>query len=169
MRIFEGGQYYKNLSKWNHFEDVLHYMADEDLEEAYRLARGDSNSQMPRDLTLYIIYESSGCVLHDDPLDYMEYVPEYFLYECDDKNLYFYISQKEIKSHAFCYCSIKGLCISKNVEKIGESALRLNSGEIRYEGTKQEFIDKFFGKSCCFLGTNGQILKCSDGDLEIKG
>ena len=75
---------------------------------------------------------------------------------------------KEIKKGAFSYCRIKALIISKNIEVIGESALCLGSGEIRYEGTKQEFIDKFLGKSNCFLRTRGQRLICADGEIEIK-
>ena len=117
---------------------------------------------MPRDLKLYIINE-----LQDDPLYYMSYVPENYLYECDDTHLAVSVYKKEIKDYAFCYCSIDALYISKDVEKIGDRALCLNKGQIVYQGTKQEFIDKFLGKSSCFSGTNGQAIQCADGGIVI--
>jgi hypothetical protein len=34
-------------------------------------------------------------------------------------------------------------------------------------GNKQEFIDKFLGKSKCFMGTQEQVIICSDGKINI--
>lgn len=163
MEIMENGSYYEQLSKYSHFEECLCYVKYDDLAEAYKLAGKYGGNQMPRDLTLYIIYE-----LQEDPLYYMSYVPENYLYECDDAHLAVSVYKKEIKDNAFCYCSIGLLYISKDVEKIGDHALRLNKGQIVYQGTKQEFIDKFLGKSCCCSGTSGQVIQCADGDIIIS-
>ena len=54
------------------------------------------------------------------------------------------------------------------VKYIGDGALSLNAGEIVYEGTKEEFIAKFLGKTKCFERSNRQqIISCTNGELVI--
>ena len=147
---------------------ISYYVDKNDFSEAYRVANEKGGNQLPRELTLYL-YKESG-VFYTDPLYYMDYVPSNYLYEALDGELVVNIpsSVEEIQDFAFMYASIKQLIIPKGVKRIGESALRLNSGEIVYEGTKQDFIERFLGKSLCFKGTAGQIVICLDGDIVIK-
>lgn len=158
-------EYLKSYSCYNL---ISYYVDKEDFSEAYRVANEQGGNQLPRELTLYF-YKESG-VFYTDPLVHLDYVPKNYLYEAIDNELTVSVNPRneEIQDFAFMYASIKRIVIPKTVKKIGVSALRLNSGEIVYEGTKQEFIDKFLGKSLCFAGTYGQIVKCSDGDIEIK-
>ena len=147
---------------------ISYYVDKNDFSEAYRVANEKGGNQLPRELTLYL-YKESG-VFYTDPLYYMDYIPSNYLYEAFDGELVVNIpsSVEEIQDFAFMYASIKRIIIPKSVKRIGTSALRLNSGEIVYEGTKQEFINQFLGKSLCFKGTNGQIITCLDGIIEIK-
>ncbi len=170
MHNVEKGKYYKQLSKVLKVEDlgllkyyIENYEKDNNLEKAYSLVKNN-----PANLTMFFLKEYG--VFKLEPLHHFEYVPEKYLYEIKDESIVIYLHPgiKEIRDNAFRYCSIKKLIISKEIEKIGDSALCLNSGEIEYEGTKQEFIDKFLGKSKCFLGTSGQQIICSDGILQIK-
>ena len=147
---------------------ISYYIDKSDFSEAYRVANEKGGNQLPRELTVYL-YKESG-VFHTDPLYYMNYVPANYLYEGFDSELVVNIpsSVEEIQDFAFMYASIKRITIPKSVKRIGTSALRLNSGEVVYEGTKQEFINQFLGKSLCFKGTNGQTVTCLDGSIEIK-
>ena len=64
---------------------------------------------------------------------------------------------------------IIGRLQTNKVKYIGDGALSLNEGEIVYEGTKQEFISKFLGKSKCFLRShNQQTITCFDGEIVIE-
>ena len=170
MCMKSGGTYYKELSKWPNFEKLSYYIEKDDLMEAYKIASEIGGNQMPRDLTLYLIHEHDA-IFRYEPLAYMDYVPENYLYEAGEDNLVVYVDPhiEEIKDNAFRYCSIKKLIISKNIKKIGKSALCIYSGQIYYEGTKQEFFDLIFGKSLCFNNTRSQTIICSDGEINIKG
>ena len=67
------------------------------------------------------------------------------------------------------FCKIKKLIISNKVSYIGDGALSLNAGEIIYQGTKDEFIRKFLGKSKCFMRSNySHVIICADGELRIE-
>ena len=168
MDIKEGGYHFEKLSLYDNFGLCKHYITKDDLVEAYNLANEKGN-QMPRELTMYLIKE------HGYPFGYqifshIDFVPKNFLYEAQDEQLVINIPEnvKEIQDFAFSYCSIKKVVIPNTVEKIGDNALCLNSGEICYLGTKQEFIDKFLGKSKCFAKTKGQQVVCNNGIIEIK-
>ena len=163
-----GGKHYEYLSNCENFSLLSHYVDTNQIEEAYKIANKYGN-QLARELTLYFLKEHNEC-FHINPLDLLNYVPENYLYEALIEDLCIYVHEgiEEIKSWAFAYCSIKKLIISNKVKYIGEGALSLNSGEIVYEGSKQEFINKFLGKSKCFMRSNRQqSMTCSDGVLEI--
>lgn len=160
-------QYYDELSRWDSCNEIMDYVNNNAFDKAYDAANRNGNNQTVRALTLYLMHEHScfSC----NPLDFINYVPENYLYEGVDKNLSIYVRDgiEEIRDNAFAYCSIKTLIISKSVKFIGKNALCLNDGEIHYEGTKQEFISKFLGKSMCFLRSKAQRVICSDGDILI--
>lgn len=161
------GFYFSALSKYTCCKECLNCVDNKEIEKAYNLAN-ETGNQMARGLTMYLLKEYG--VFKYDPLFDLEYVPQNYLYEANDETLCIYINQniKEIKDKAFAYCKIKHLRISKTVEKIGDSALCLNDGEIIYEGTKEEFISRFLGKSKCFVGTHkNQLIRCLDGIIEI--
>lgn len=168
MEMQTGGPFFERLSSYALFTKCKVYIEEGDFETAYEIAN-ESGTQMPRDLTLYLLKEY-GEVFHCDPLHHLDFVPKNYLYEAVDKDLTIclYPRIKEIKENAFRYCSIKKLIIPSSIEKIGDSALCLRDGEIVYEGTKEEFISKFLGKSKCFYKTVGQRLTCNDGVIEIK-
>lgn len=170
MCMQSGGPYYKKLSKWSNFEKLSRYIENDNLIDAYKIASEIGGNQMPRDLTLYLIHEH-GTVFRYEPFEHLNIVPENYLYEACEDDLIIYVDSRieEIKDNAFRYCSIKKLIISKNIKKIGKSALCINSGQIYYEGTKQEFFDLIFGKSLCFDSTRSQTIICSDGEINIKG
>lgn len=158
-----------NIKRFDCYKTIFYYIDKNDFSNAYRVANEQGGNQLPRELTMYL-YRERG-VFHTDPLPYLDYVPKYFLYEACDAELSVCVNpcNEDIHDFAFAYASIKRLFIPKNVKGIGISALSLNSGEIIYEGTKQDFIDRFLGKSLCFYGTTGQVITCSDGNIEIKG
>lgn len=163
-----GGNHYNELLKHKDFKLIEYYADKNDFESAYKVANSSGN-QTARELTLYCLYEYG--VFHMEPLSDMNYVPENYLYEAVEENLTIHLLDniEEIKDWAFAFCKIKKLVISNKVKKIGDGALSLNAGEIRYQGTKQEFIGKFLGKSKCFLRSNrAQTVICLDGDLAIE-
>ena len=170
MSIRKGGPYYENLLRWPNFEKIAYYVERENLIEAYRIAGEKGNNQLPHLLTLYLIHEHDP-IFRYDPLGYMNFVPENYLYEVCEDDLVVYVAPhiEEIKDNAFRYCKIKKLIISKGVKIIGDSALCMNGGEIYYEGTKQEFLNLILGKSKCFVGTRTQTVICSDGEITIEG
>ena len=163
--INEGGIYYNRLTKYENFKAIINYIESDDLETAYQISN-QSGNQMTCALTMYLLKEH-GIVFRYEPLYNLEYVPENYLYEANDETLNIFVDLKEIKQNAFRYCRINKLTISQNVEIIGDSALCLNKGKIEYMGNKQEFIDKFLGKSKCFMGTQEQVIICSDGKINI--
>ena len=124
---------------------------------------------MARELTLYLLKEHRE-VFHTNPLSHLEYVPENYLNEAVQEDLFIYVHGEieEIRDWAFAFCKIKKLLISNKVKRIGDGALSLSSGEIVYEGTKEEFIAKFLGKTKCFERSNRkQTIICSNGELAI--
>ena len=162
-----GGMHYENLSTREDFSLLSYYVDSGKIEEAYEIVNEKGN-QMARELTLYYFKEYG--VFHLDPLAHLNYVPENYLYEAVAEDLCIYVHDgiEEIRDWAFAFCKIKKLIISNKVEYIGDGALSLNAGEIVYEGTKQEFISKFFGKTKCFERSHKQqIITCSDGTLVI--
>lgn len=164
----KGGEHYEYISRDKRFSLIEYYVDNNQIEEAYKVANEYGN-QMARELTLYLLKEH-GEVFHTNPLSHLEYVPESFLYECVDEDLCIYVHDgiKEIRDGAFAFCKINKLIISNKVEYIGDGALSLNAGEIVYEGTTDEFIAKFMGKTKCFKRSNRQqIITCSDGELII--
>lgn len=166
----KGGEHYNYIAKDEKRFPLIEYRVDNnEIEEAYKVANERGN-QMARELTLYLLNEHLG-VFREDPLEYLEYVPENYLYEAVDEDLCVYVHDgiKKIKDCAFAFCEIKKLIISNKVEYIGDGALSLNSGEIEYQGAKEEFIAKFMGKTKCFERTHRQqTIKCIDGDLVIN-
>ena len=154
--------YLEKLKELDNFELCSYYIEQKNFEEAYKIAGGP-------ELTMYLLKETGS--FHTNPLKHLEYVPEYYLYEIKDEELFVYVGEKnkEIRDNAFAYCSIKKLLISKNVESIGENALSLNEGDIEFEGTKEEFISKFLGKSLYFSRTHrNQQIKCAIGIIDIS-
>ena len=150
-------------------ELILYYVNNDRIEEAYNLIN-EQESQKASKLTAYLIHEYHA-PFKFEPLSRLEYVPKYYLYEAVDENLFVYVHEgiEEIKDWAFAFCRIKKLLISNKVKYIGDGALSLNEGEIVYEGTKQEFISKFLGKSKCFLRSHKQqTITCSDGEIVIE-
>lgn len=168
MEMQKGGPFFEKLSKYALYNKCKVYIEKEDFGKAYEIAN-ESGTQMPRDLTLYLLKEH-GEGFPYNPLSNLDFVPKNYLYEAVDRGLVvdLYPNIKEIKDNAFRYCSIKLLTIPSSVEKIGDSALCLNEGEIVYEGTREEFVSKFLGKSKCFYKTIGQRLICNDGVIEIN-
>jgi hypothetical protein len=164
----KGGNHYEKLSSCKDFAGISFYLDREEFEKAYEVAN-KNGIWWPCELTLYLIKEH-GEVFHYDPLYYLNRVPQNYLYEAYEPDLVVLIpySCTEIADNAFRYASIKRLIIPKSIEKIGESALCLNKGTIEYEGTKEEFIRKFLGKSNCFLKTTGKTLICSDGEILVE-
>ena len=165
----KGGEHYNYIAKDEKFPLIKDYVDKNEIEEAYKVANERGN-QMARELTLYLLNEHLG-VFREDPLEYLEYVPENYLYEAVDEDLCVYVHDgiKKIKDWAFAFCKIKKLIISNKVEYIGDGALSLNSGEIEYQGKKGDFIAKFMGKTKCFERTNRpQTISCTDGDLVIN-
>ena len=163
-----GGKHYECLSVCENFALLSRYVDTNQIEEAYKIANKYGN-QLARELTLYFLKEHNEG-FHINPLDLLNYVPENYLYEALIEDLCIYVHEGigEIKSWAFGYCTIKKLIISNKVKYIREGALSLNSGEIVYEGSKQEFINKFLSKGKCFMCSNRQqSITCSDGVLEI--
>ena len=160
--------HYKKLSVCKDLAGISFYLEQGKFENAYALAN-KSGIWCPCELTLYLIKEH-GEVFHYDPLYYLARVPQNYLYEAYEPDLVVLIPDTctEIADNAFRYASIKKLIIPKSIEKIGESALCLNKGTIEYEGTKEEFVSKFLGKSNCFLKTIGQTLICSNGEIVIE-
>ena len=170
MSMRSGGPYYEDLLKCPNFEKIAYYVERENLTEAYRIAGENGNNQLPHLLTLYLIHEHDP-IFRYDPLGYMNFVPENYLYEACEDDLVVYVAPhiEEIKDNAFRYCRVKKLIISKNIQKIGKSALCISGGQIYYEGTKQDFFDLIFGRSLCFAGTRTQTVICSDGEIKING
>lgn len=166
----EGGKHYEWIKNDQKRGSLIEYYVDNNqIEEAYKVANEYGN-QMARELTLYLLKEH-GEVFHTNPLSHLEYVPENYLYEAVDESLCVYIHNgiEEIKDWAFAFCEIKKLLISNKVKRIGDGALSLNAGEIIYEGTKEEFIANFLGKTKCFERTNRQQkIICSNGELVIN-
>lgn len=174
MEIQKQGPFYRRLfdrfGKYDRFDEVLSFVEKDDLSQAYELAYTIGQTQMPSELTMYLIKEH-GNQFKYDPFIRLEYVPSCCLFEAVDKELEVYINDgiKAIKDNAFAYCSIKKLVISKSVESLGDNSLCLNDGEICYEGTKQEFIAKFLGKTKCFYRSHREkIVNCSDGALIVQ-
>lgn len=164
-----GGEHYKDLSKHEKFSLISYYVDNNRIEEAYEVANEKGN-QIAGKLTLYLVHEHRAPFRYD-PLDSLNYVPENYLYETIDEDLFVYVHEgiEEIRDWAFAFCRIKKLLISNKVKYISDGALSLNAGEIVYEGTKQEFIGKFLGKSRCFLRSHKQqTITCSDGELVIE-
>ena len=162
-----GGEHYKKLSMIANFSRLSYYVDNDKIQEAYELVNERGN-QMARELTLYFLKEYG--VFHLNPLIHLNYVPENYLYEglAEDLCIYVHDGIEEIRDWAFAFCKIKKLIISNKVEYIGDGALSLNAGEIVYEGTKQEFISKFLGKSRCFIRSNRQqVITCDDGEIVI--
>ena len=173
MEIKKEGAFYSSLFNWfggrDRFDEVLYFVEHDDISRAYEVAYEIGKTQMPRELTMYLMKEHCSPLKYD-PLLHMESVPACYLFEGVDKELVVYVNDniKEIKENAFAYCSIKKLIISKSVESLGDNSLCLNDGEICYEGTKQEFISKFLGKTKCFFRSHKQqSVNCSDGVLII--
>lgn len=165
----KGGEHYEYISRDKRFSLIEYYVDSNQIEKAYEVANEYGN-QMARELTLYLLKEN-GEVFHTNPLSHLENVPENFLYECVDEDLCVYVHDeiKEIKDGAFAFCKIKKLIISNKVERVGDGALSLNAGEIEYQGTKEEFIAKFLGKTKCFQGTHRQQkIICTNGELVIN-
>ena len=162
------GKYFDSLKDCKDAGRIFMLIEKREYEEAYRVANEVGGNQLPRELTLYLLKEYG--VFPVEPLTKMEYVPENYLYEgyAEDVVCVLHSGIREIRAHAFRYAKIKRLVISASVEHIGKSALCLNGGEIVYEGSKQEFISKFFGKSMCFYQTRGQKVICEDGEIEIS-
>ena len=120
-------------------------------------------------MTWYLIHNYSY-PFRFDPLKCMKHVPKYYLYEAVDTDLCVYVnpSIERIEDWAFAFCRINKLIISNKVTYIGDGALSLNEGEIVYEGTRQEFVSKFFGKSKCFLRShNSHTIICTDGEIVV--
>ena len=165
----EGGKHYEWIKNDQKRGSLIEYYVDNNqIEEAYKVAN-EYGYQMARELTLYLLKEH-GEVFHINPLSQLEYVPENYLYEAVDEDLCIYVHDgiEEIKDWAFAFCEIKKLLISNKVKRIGDGALSLNAGEIVYEGTKEEFIAKFLGKTKCFERSNRQqIITCTNGELVI--
>ena len=164
----KGGEHYEYISRDKRFSLIEDYVDSNQIEKAYEVANEYGN-QMARELTLYLLKEHLE-VFHVEPLSHLSYVPENYLYEAVDEDLCVYIHDgiKEIRDWAFAFCKIKKLIISNKVERIGDGALSLNAGEIEYEGTKEEFIAKFLGKTKCFERSNRkQTIICSNGELVI--
>ena len=163
-----GGEHYNYLEKHKKFALLAYFIDNQKVEEAYELANEKGNP-MARELTMYFLKEYG--VFHLDPLSHLNYVPENYLYEAVDENLCIYVNDEieEIKDWAFAFCGIKKLIISNKVKYIGDGALSLNAGEIIYQGTKDEFIRKFLGKSKCFMRSNSShVIICADGELRIE-
>ena len=163
-----GGKHYEYLSICENFTLLSRYVDTNQIEEAYKIANKYGN-QLARELTLYFLKEHNE-VFHTNPLESLHYVPENYLYEAIDENLCVYVHDgiEEIWDWAFAFCKIKKVIISNKVKYIGDGALSLNAGEIVYKGSKQEFINKFLGKSKCFMRSNRkQTICCTDGVLEI--
>ena len=163
-----GGKHYNNIEKHKKFALLAYFIDNNKVEEAYELVNEKGN-QMARELTMYFLKEYG--VFHLNPLEYLNYVPENYLYEAVDENLCIYVNDaiEEIKDWAFAFCKIKKLIISNKVSYIGDGALSLNAGEIEYQGTKEEFIARFIGKTKCFERTNRQQkIICSNGELVIN-
>ena len=172
MDLEEYNKYKDKFYEWQkttNFDLMLTLIETEQIEEAYKLANKIGGNQLPRDLTMYLLKVKSY-PFKTNIFKNINYVPENFLYEGYDENLIFYIDDNitEIKNNAFRYCTLKKLIIPNSVKLIGDSALCLNAGEIHYNGTKQEFIDTFLGKTKCFYKTLGQTIFCTDGNIEIK-
>ncbi len=165
----KGGKHYNYIANdEKRFSLIEYYVDNNKIEEAYQVAN-EYDNQMAREVTLYLLKEHLE-VFHVEPLSYLDYVPENYLYEAVDESLCVYVHSEieEIKDWAFAFCRIKKLIISNKVKHIGDGALSLNAGEIEYEGTKEEFIAKFMGKTKCFERSNRQqIIICSDGELVI--
>jgi hypothetical protein len=162
------GEHYNYLEQHEKFALLAYFIDNNKIEEAYEVVNEKGN-QMARELTMYFLKEYG--VFHLNPLEYLNYVPENYLYEAVDENLCIYVNDtiEEIKDWAFAFCKIKKLIISNKVSYIGDGALSLNAGEIIYQGTKDEFIRKFLGKSKCFMGSNySHVIICADGELRIE-
>ena len=165
----KGGEHYEYISRDKRFSLIEYYVDKGEIEEAYKVAN-EYDNQMAREITLYLLKEHLE-VFHVEPLNHLKYVPENYLYEAFDETLCVYVDDEinEIKDGAFAFCKIKKLIISNKVERIGDGALSLNAGEIEYQGTKEEFIAKFLGKTKCFQGTHRQQkIICTNGELEIN-
>ena len=162
------GEHYNYLEQHEKFALLAYFIDNNKIEEAYEVVNEKGN-QMARELTMYFLKEYG--VFYLNPLDYLNYVPENYLYEAVDENLCVYVNDKieEIKDWAFAFCRIRKLIISNKVKHIGDGALSLNAGEIEYQGTKEAFIGQFLGKSKCFLRTSRQqVIHCEDGELIIE-
>ncbi len=164
----KGGEHYEYISRDKRFSLIEYYVDKNEIEKAYEIANEYGN-QMAREITLYLLKEHLE-VFHVEPLSSLDYVPENYLYGGVADDLCVSVDEgiNEIKDWAFAFCKIKKLIISNKVEYIGDGALSLNSGEIEYQGTKEEFIAKFMGKTKCFERTNRQqTIICSNGELVI--
>lgn len=164
----KGGEHYEYISRDKRFSLIEYYVDSNQIEKAYEVANEYGN-QMARELTLYLLKEHLE-VFHVEPLTFLDYVPQNYLYEAVAEDLCVYVHDgiKEIKDRAFAFCKINKLIISNKVEYIGDGALSLNAGEIEYEGTKEEFVAKFMGKTKCFERSNRkQTIICSNGELVI--
>ena len=165
----KGGEHYEHISRDKRFSLIEYYVDNNKIEEAYQVANEYGN-QMAREVTLYLLKEHLEA-FHVEPLSSLNYVPENYLYKAVDESLSVYVHDgiEEIKDWAFAFCGIKKLIISNKVKYFGDGALSLNAGEIIYQGTKDEFIRKFLGKSKCFMRSNySHVIICADGELRIE-
>lgn len=166
----KGGEHYNYIANDEERLLLIEYYVDKnEIENAYKAAN-EYDNQTARELTMYFLKEYGGC-FNLNPLEHLDYVPENYLYEAFDETLCVYVDEMvtEIKDWAFAFCKIKKLIISNKVEHIGDGALSLNAGEIEYQGTKEEFIAKFMGKTKCFERTNRQQkIICTNGELVIN-
>ena len=166
----KGGTHYEKLSKHEKFSLIEYYVDNNQIEEAYKVLN-ERGGQLVGELTLYLRKEHLE-VFHVDPLSHLDYVPENYLYEAVDENLCVHVNDgiTKIKDNAFAFCNIKKLIISNKVKYIGDNALALNSGEIIYQGTVQEFINTCLGKSKCFARAHHDemVIECSNGPIVIK-
>jgi len=173
-KIHQDGKWYcefiklKDILNEKDFNMLCYFIEEDEISDAYKIVNKFAPS-FTSVLTMYLIKEHFS-PFKFNPLHNMEYVPELFLYEAfaEDEVVCVNDSISEIKDNAFAFCKLKRLIISKSVQYIGDNALCINAGEIYYEGTKQDFIDKFLGKSKCFARTRGQVINCTDGEIEIK-
>ena len=166
----KGGEHYEYISRDKRFSLIEYYVDSNHIEEAYKVANENGN-QMARELTLYLLKEHSE-VFAFDPLKYLTYVPENFLYECVDEDLCVYVHDgiKEIRDGAFAFCKIKKIIISNKVKRIGDGALSLNAGEIEYQGSAQEFVNTCLGRSKCFEGSHNHSIEicCNNGPIVVE-
>ena len=166
----KGGKHYEYISRDERFSLIEHYVDSNQIEEAYKVANEYGN-QLARELTLYLIKEHSEVFAYD-PLEHLTYVPENFLFECDDEDLCIYVHDgiKEIRDYAFAYCNVKKVVISNKVKRIGDGALAIDKGEIVYQDKAQEFVNICLGRSKCFEGSRNDcaVVECTNGPIVVE-